>query len=890
MKIVGIDLGTTNSCIYYLDDAGNPQLVMAQKRYKFFPSAVWSNGPGKDVVVGHAAKAQMGRFPSPVIAVKRKMGTTETVALGGQQVSPVDVSVHILKYARQLVEETTGDQIGGAIITVPAYFDSAPKNDTYLAGVKAFFEGDDLLAKGRLELQLEPEAAAYAYASEDSADQLRVLVYDLGGGTFDVTTLEKSPDAGLSVIKFGGDPHLGGDNIDDRIALWFLYLLRGGNPEAINRILDPQRYPADEMYLVLQDLLANEVESLGGRLRIEDHDLMIGSNPPYDLELDLQNPADISRIQTLKRLAEKAKIDLSSTPETLVAAQQAFSDHSDNAVEIDFTLSRLDFDRLIGDMIATTIKCVHKVLDESKLSPAMLDKVLLVGGSSRTPLVKEELQKIFACPILLADPDLIVARGAVLRARALNPPPLGVRAGEEKLALEFPRETPEVQVTIRGVLAKPMSGHAFLMQGQTELDHAPVSQTRFQFTEVTLEPETKNHFHIEVVDAHENLFAAADAVIRHSAKAISSGDRVAPKITKPIRALSTKGYHTLFQEGQTLPVTGQFPCFRATQDDHIEVEFYEGERHLSTLRITNVDSALPVGAAIDLAVTVGANYAVSAQATVRDTRQTETVEFEITRLAIPPLAQMDKDLEATLAQIDNDLEHVNDMNRRLEFHNKTKRLEAEYKMARGALTPDLHKLYTTIGELRTALIEVRTAQMILEPPLEEVIGLCRICRGLLGRLPEEGAVRKQDALERIVKLEAAARAVWDRQDEPEYKQIAAELGKFHAGLSRALQEATPGGRESRKPFSPLELQRGILGWLAELREKASKNGLLQQFGGDIDALQRNVRSVELRDEERGRAALFEIIDRQMRPLDYKIDQAIESKGGRPTASKAKVSF
>lgn len=891
MKIIGVDLGTTNSCVYYLDELGDPVLLLTNGKYKIFPSAVWSAGANKEIVVGHAAKQHIGQRPAPVLAVKRLMGTTQTVRLGEADISPVDVSAEILRHVKRQVEDATKDEVGGVIVTVPAYFDAAPKKDTYQAALRAFFDGDEKLARGRIAIESEPEAAAYAYASEDAADQLRILVYDLGGGTFDVTVLEKSRDAGLTVLKWGGDPHLGGDNIDDRIAAWFAYLLRGGRPDALDRILGsstgPSRYPEDRRHTLLQQVLTND-ESVRGELHPSDHELLASGAGKWVLDLDARRPEDFSRIQVLKRLAEVAKIDLTSQPETVVAKQGAFEDQRGETVDIDLTLSRSDFDRLIGDFIAITIECTQQVLRDSRVSATPIDKILLVGGSSRMPIVKEELRKICNCPIQLADPDLIVARGAAIRARALKPPPLRVKDGQLLLAIECPSETPEERVTIRGELGEKVGGHAYLLQGEREVGDAPIAAGRFGFNEVRLEQNTINRFHVEAVDEREQLIAEHDFVIRHDERAVDVV-RLGAKVTKPIRALGTRGYHLLFAEGTVLPFTGPFICRRATNDDHIDIEFYEGDRHLATLHIANVDPALPIGAQIDLTITVTETYDVSASAVLKDTRQAGTVEFRISRLEIPPMAEMDQDFKVTMEQVQNDLDKVSDINQRLVFSNRAERLDAHFKKAQKALSPDLHKLYSTVGELRTLLVEIRAAHVLLEPPLEEFEGLIAMCRGKAKNLPESSVIKGEHVAERLGSLQKAGQEAWKREDAVEWRHVNSEVQKVHEQLTEAIEEAKSGGGRNEPP-SPQELQRAMNQWLAEIRGKVEQYQLTDRFAAEIRGLERAIRDPDLRDADQARRTLFDILESQLRPLDHRVDRAVQEAGGTPRASTAKISF
>ncbi len=874
MKTVGIDLGTTNSCVYYLNDEANPVLVTDSLNRKTFPSVVWSAGQGKEIIVGHKAKSRLGQQPTPVVAVKRRMGTTEKVRLGGQEVSPVEVSAHILTYAKRLVEEVTGDRVGGVVVTMPAYFDAAPKNDTYEAAVQAFFGGDAEAARGRLELQLEPVAAAFAYTLEDPAERLRILVYDLGGGTFDVTLLDKSSEGGLTVLKFGGDPHLGGDNVDDRMAAWFTYLLRGGKPEVLDRILTPGRYPPEKQYTILQQLLTNDSAELRGELRVEDQDLKIGARPRYALDLEASHPQDLERIQTLKLLAEKAKIDLSVSTEATISKQGAFTDQDGEIVDIDLTLNRSEFNRLIGDMIARTIEETARVAEASGLAIDQIDRIVLVGGSTRMPVVREELEKTFHRPVQMADPDLIVARGAALRARELSLAAADDRS-DGKIQLEYPRQTPEPRISIKGQVSQPLIDHqVYLSHDGEEVAAAPVNATRFLLTDVPLARNAENTFHLEVVDAEDKIFAATVLTVRHSDQAMASTGPISIPLTKPIQSRGMRGFATLLHEGAVLPATESVTCYRATQDDHIVIEFYEGKRKLTDLRIEGFDPSLPVGAAIDVIVKIEKDYTCNATATIRANGQSASVAFSISRLQIPPVETMDEDLEQVLEGIENDLVPVRDPNVRADLARRTRRLEADYRKARRELTRDHHHLYTIVAELRKVLIEVRAAHDVLEPPFEVLGQIARLTRGLADQLGTTSAIPKQDALEKIAALERAGKEAWDQQDAGTWKSIIVQLDSFKDDLERASRPAGPSPRQ----IPPELIQRELLSWLNSQRERAKENKL-QQFDKDIEAIEKAVRHVDLRQGDQARDALLQIAHEQVMPLDHKMENAVQEAGG-----------
>jgi molecular chaperone DnaK len=893
MKTIGVDLGTTNSCVYYLNSEEDPVLVTDRLGRKIFPSAVWCAGPGKEIVVGHAAKSRLGQQPPPIMAVKRKIGTTETVDLGGQPVSAVAVSAHILSFLKKLVEEATGDRVGAAVVTVPAYFDAAPKRDTYLAAVEALFGGDAALARGRLELQLEPEAAAFAYTLEDPAEHLRILAYDLGGGTFDVTVLEKSPAAGLSVLRFGGDPHLGGDNVDDRIAAWILYLLRGGKREALDRILDPARYPVDDQYTVLQQLLTDDEAALRAGLRPEDRELRLAAKPGYALALDPGDPLDLARIQKLKLLAEKAKMDLTVATETPIAQQAAFSDQEGNLVDIDVPLDRFTFNRLIGDFVQRTLDETARVLAASGLAPQELDRIVLVGGSTRMPIIREELERRYGCPVQLADPDLIVARGAACKARQLGAPDLGGRDAaavrdRRKLELEHPRKTSDERVQIKGRVARPLPDHrVYLSRGGEELAEAPLDGDRFLLERVPLVPNAPNHFHLQIADREDNLYAETELTIVHDARAAAGSDHLPQRLTKPIRAEGLRGLTTLLPEGEPLPAQASAEGTRGTSEDRIVIPLYEGERWLANLVVTGIDPTLPQGALIDVQFAIDKDFSCTATATVRDTRQSESVVLRIPRIEVPEAAELDCLLDDAVAELDNDIGAVRDRERRARLAQRQRRLRAEYRKARCELTPDRHHLHSLVLELRTLLIEVRGAQDHLDPPREDFERLLGAARRLAARLDEGAAVSRDDILAKLAALERAGAEAWERQDAVLWQSANAALGRTRQDLDGML-EPHPDPRR----FPPERIQRDLLAWLFDLREKAEEAGLAGTFAAPLDQLESAVRQVDLHRRDEARDALLDLVSEHLRPLDHRIARAIrERRGASPAGgSEANVYF
>ena len=351
-KIIGIDLGTTNSCVAVLE-AGEAKVIPNPEGNRTTPSIVaFKNG---EKLVGDVAKRQAETNPNTVRSIKRLMGTKEKVEAEGKKYTPEEISAKILMNLKETAESYLGGEVSRAVITVPAYFNDAQRQATKNAGKIAGLEVERIIN--------EPTAAALAYGLDKQENAHTVLVYDLGGGTFDVSILELG-DGVFEVKATSGNNHLGGDDFD-------------------NAIID---------YIVK--------------------------------EFKKENGVDLSKdklaMQRLKEGAEKAKKDLSGVKTTQISLPFITQGEA-GPLHVDMTLSRAKFEELISDLVESTRKPVRDALKEAKLKKEDIDKVLLVGGSTRIPcvqdLVKEELGKE---PSKEVNPDEVVAMGAAIQGGVLT--------------------------------------------------------------------------------------------------------------------------------------------------------------------------------------------------------------------------------------------------------------------------------------------------------------------------------------------------------------------------------------------------------------------------------------------------------------------------------------
>ena len=351
-KIIGIDLGTTNSCVAVYE--GDTAKVIANAEgERTTPSVVAFKND--EIIVGAAAKRQMITNPNTIHSIKRKMGTNKKEKVNGKSYTPEEISAMILSDLKKTAENYLGEKVTKAVITVPAYFNDAQRQATKNAGKIAGLEVERIIN--------EPTAAALAYGLDKQDKNEKILVYDLGGGTFDVSILELG-DGVFEVLSTSGNNELGGDDFDKRI----------------------------------MDYLVETFKKENG--------------------IDLSN--DKMAMQRLKDAAEKAKKDLSGVTTTQISLP-FLSQGEDGPLHLELSLTRAKFEDLCSDLFESTLEPVRKALKDASLTKKDIDKVLLVGGSTRIPkvqeLIKNELGKE---PSKGVNPDEVVAMGAAIQGGVLT--------------------------------------------------------------------------------------------------------------------------------------------------------------------------------------------------------------------------------------------------------------------------------------------------------------------------------------------------------------------------------------------------------------------------------------------------------------------------------------
>jgi actin-like ATPase involved in cell morphogenesis len=767
--IIGIDLGTTNSCVAVPANADIPDrdaLIDARRlrpvgdafvianpdRSPTMPSAVWI-GPDGTVLVGMRAKrkARASRFP-PAMYFKRNMGTDQRVTAGHVELTPMEASAHVLRALKALAEEVLGTPVQRAVVTVPAFFETRAKQETTQAGAAAGLE--------IVETLIEPVAAAMAYTHDRQqtvASGAAFLIYDLGGGTFDTSVVSWDSEVGFENRSFDGDRYLGGYDFDRHLVNW-----------------------------------------------------MISHLPAYDLAINPEDPADMAVHAGLMALAEEAKHDLSRSTYTEIASMHT-PDRREETMNINLEIERADFERMIDAQLRATMTSCTRALDRAGVAPAALSEVIMVGGSSRIPLVGQLLEEHLKKRPRLVNPDLCVAVGAALKAARST-----IRSGV--LELDRPDPTPPFtdisgRVRAEGEAADLRRVRVLLSSddGTIRRTEVPAAEGTFLFADVELRVGQGNGFTV-VVQCDGREIAAEHLMLKagDAGPALTvSGDVLAHDFLVPLRT----GLRLVVSAGTKLPHQAKLLLKTAGHGTALRVTLVEGKVPIGDVTIPDVPADLPIGSDVIAELEFELGWTIHARATIPSIGASATAVIDIPVREVPEWPELRRrHAEVSVAWIEK--RNAISPTEALRIGPAIDDLigEVELLLAEGHDRPKTHH---KLLEVETTVDSVQVTEVSgLQPPLAEFEDLLAELRDLIGRLADSnpGAAERHRAA--FPSLEAAGRAAYAASNQIDWLQANDAL----ADRIRAVRIDLPTSGHSLDEIDPIELRVVLLGDLRGLAQ------------------------------------------------------------------------
>ncbi len=794
-KTVGIDLGTTNSVIAVLDATDSNLITGVDECGRMtFPSLVGYHPAQRRVVAGRAAQA-LRTIPDattlPLSSVKRFMGLERGFPVGPLVIQPPEASAHVLRLLRDVLARTLNDarfMLDSAVVTMPAYFNHNQIEATRHAGELAGFEVVELLH--------EPTAAAIYYSWVLNHGDATYLVYDLGGGTFDVSVIRKRFQD-YEVLGVSGDPFLGGDDFDRLLASHLLESPTGW-------------------------------QDANGKAVV----------PTECVNLDLATPTGAANFARLVHVAEGVKIDLTDQDVVERYVPAVLRDDAGNELSLETRVERSTFHRLIRDKVDRTVDYCRDALARARERTGLrlndIDYIVLVGGSSRVPLVRETVRAAFgnaALPEhvrnldpLLHEPDLCVAYGAALRAATHGTRYLfqtdgvgAVSSPNLELHLTSPANTRDAAYHLAGVVRQidPASG-LNLDGGSVRVRSLATGLTDEAFLDdrgsfgqaVELQPETDNALEYTVCDGSGVELARLVGCVRHQGASRHLGRGVLPTqlITKPLQIevlnrSRQRVKQVVAPTGATLPGVFQCKCRTHDQAGRVVVPIFEENRVIKQMVLTDLDESLPVGSPVEVELAVDVKHAITVRVRVRlgvgrgDRCETATIEAPP-----PPQRPTRREIDDVQRQIDELLPQFSGS-----FRTKLRARAGQLRedLLEALRYEDEPKAIQRMAELRELLqnLEASKGQM-LDPPWPRFAQLVQKCLDLAAQVADATGRKREELFEHIHSQERYAEQAYEEHNPLLYRECHENLEKYVGYLEQLLRDTLP--RPPVRPSLPPE--------------------------------------------------------------------------------------
>ncbi len=867
--IMGIDLGTTQSCVAIPAPpgaaTGEPVLIVADGLGRKTTPSVVMESDGK-VEVGWRAKQSAGLHPKPIFFIKRFMGTDYTQRLNGRDYRPEEVSAEILKYLRQMTAEFLKlplERVRKAVICVPAYFDLNQSQATKKAGELAGLEVMAVL--------MEPIAAALAFGLKDRRENLKIFCYDLGGGTFDATVLEKA-NGELKVLAFGGDPYLGGYDFDKLLANY----LRGQLKDRYSLDLDFSNEADDALHqafmAVAEKYKHKLTDDLEVRVREVDFKDKAGTAMSIDLFINRNQFEDLIRgevDQDLETLWEDYKSYGRDKALTNFLVKEGVRPEDFDPRKLEQELAELE--RRIQLKLPSIKKTRYLSmisLMKSGLFPQELDEVIMVGGSSHIPMVAEELADLFGKQPTLHDPDAVVAKGAALKAMMLTPQGEGVPG----LKLHgLPRETFLEELTIEGqVNAGELQ--ASLDQVRLRLhrapdfeeETAPDAQGNFLFERVDLLPNCENHFKVSALAGGRPL-AAYEFVVRHQDEAEHDAGMEAVDtdfLTKNIYIDTVNGLNTIFQAGDKIPNKKAITFYTTDQSGMVQIPILEGQRVRATIKITNLSTSLPIGTTGQLDIEVNKDLDIFGQAKLMDKQGEVTIKI----VPLPPLKEIQAQFEKLRDEFDLALEIIKDPNAKLKARKKGRELIRAIERELAHQPANRPKIASILEDL-DYLVKKINATKVLQPSLEEFQE--KVKKAL--EKDKDGKYTKN-----IEALQEEGEKAHQTRDARQWQMVNQRLDE----LIGTICDGDIGPIRRPEIMAPV-LKYDMMNKVRELSQQAQQLGVEKEYAGRLQDLKQKVEAVDVeKDPLHALRKIVGIYQNDYQPLHYEITGKVDTSGAK----------